>query len=38
VETDSEPSAYTEVVASVDREKWISDMQVEMQSLEKNGT
>uniref|UniRef100_A0ACD5XBE3 Uncharacterized protein n=1 Tax=Avena sativa TaxID=4498 RepID=A0ACD5XBE3_AVESA len=38
VENDSEPTAYNEAIASVDREKWVSAMQEEMQSLEKNGT
>nr|ABA97036.1 retrotransposon protein, putative, Ty1-copia subclass [Oryza sativa Japonica Group] len=33
-----EPAAYTEAVVSDDREKLISAMQEEMQSLEKNGT
>jgi hypothetical protein len=31
-----EPSTYTEVVATSTHEKWISAMQAEMQSLEKN--
>jgi hypothetical protein len=35
VENDAEPATYTEVVASVDREKWISATQEEMQTLEK---
>jgi hypothetical protein len=35
VENDAEPTTYTEAVASVDREKWISGTQEEMQSLEK---
>ncbi|KAK1612928.1 hypothetical protein QYE76_036601 [Lolium multiflorum] len=38
VEHDTEPATYTEVVASVDRVKWISAMQEDMQSLDKNGT
>ncbi|KAK1697022.1 hypothetical protein QYE76_013719 [Lolium multiflorum] len=38
VEHDTEPATYTEAVASVDRVKWISAMQEEMQSLDKNGT
>jgi hypothetical protein len=38
VENDAEPATYTEAIASVDREKWISAMQEEMQSLDKNGT
>jgi hypothetical protein len=38
VENDVEPATYTEAISSVDREKWISAMQEEMQSLEKNGT
>uniref|UniRef100_A0ACD5YBP3 Uncharacterized protein n=1 Tax=Avena sativa TaxID=4498 RepID=A0ACD5YBP3_AVESA len=38
VENDSEPATYNEAIASVDREKWVSAMQEEMQSLEKNGT
>ena len=29
---------HSEAVDSVDKEKWISAMQEEMQSLEKNGT
>ena len=33
-----EPATYTEAIVSGDREKWISAMQEEMQSLEKNGT
>ncbi|KAK1668096.1 hypothetical protein QYE76_056255 [Lolium multiflorum] len=37
VEHDTEPATYTEAVASVDRVKWISAMQEEMQSLDKNG-
>jgi hypothetical protein len=36
VETDAEPATYTKAIASVDREKWISAMQEEMQSLDKN--
>jgi hypothetical protein len=35
VENDVEPATYTEAVASVDREKWISAMQEGMQSLDK---
>nr|ABA97637.1 retrotransposon protein, putative, Ty1-copia subclass [Oryza sativa Japonica Group] len=38
VENTLEPATYTEAVVSGDREKWISAMQEEMQSLEKNGT
>jgi hypothetical protein len=38
VENDAKPSTYTEAIASVDREKWISAMQEEMQSLDKNST
>ncbi|KAK1696743.1 hypothetical protein QYE76_013440 [Lolium multiflorum] len=38
VKHDTEPATYTEAVASVDRVKWISAMQEEMQSLDKNGT
>ena len=38
VENIHEPAMYTEAVVSGDREKWISAMQEEMQSLEKNGT
>ena len=38
VEDASEPSIYTKAIDSVDKEKWISAMQEEMQSLEKNGT
>uniref|UniRef100_A0ACD5UZL7 Uncharacterized protein n=1 Tax=Avena sativa TaxID=4498 RepID=A0ACD5UZL7_AVESA len=38
VENDSKPATYNEAIASVDREKWVSAMQEEMQSLEKNGT
>ena len=38
VEDASEPATYTEAIDSVDKEKWISAMQEEMQSLEKNGT
>jgi hypothetical protein len=38
VEHDTEPATYTEAVASADRVKWISAMQEEMQSLDKNGT
>jgi hypothetical protein len=38
VENDAEPTTYTEAIASVDHEKWISAMQEEMQSLDKNGT
>jgi hypothetical protein len=37
VENDVERATYTEVVPSVDREKWIYAMQEEMQLLEKNG-
>ena len=35
VENIHEPATYTEAVVSGDREKWISAMQEEMQSLEK---
>jgi len=38
VENIHEPATYTEAVVSGDREKWISAMQVEMLSLEENGT
>ncbi|CAD6252660.1 unnamed protein product [Miscanthus lutarioriparius] len=38
VENIHEPATYTEVVVSGDCEKWISAIQEEMQSLEKNGT
>ncbi|CAD6272998.1 unnamed protein product [Miscanthus lutarioriparius] len=38
VENIHEPATYTEAIVSGDREKWISAMQEEMQSLEKNGT
>ncbi|KAK1619242.1 hypothetical protein QYE76_024759 [Lolium multiflorum] len=38
VEHDTKPATYVEVVASVDRVKWISTMQEEMQSLDKNDT
>ncbi|CAD6245913.1 unnamed protein product [Miscanthus lutarioriparius] len=38
VENIHEPTTYTKAVVSGDREKWISTMQEEMQSLEKNGT
>jgi hypothetical protein len=38
VENDAEPATYTEVVASIDHEKWFSAMQEEIQSLDKNGT
>nr|CAE03834.3 OSJNBb0013J13.11 [Oryza sativa Japonica Group] len=38
VENTLEPATYTEAVVSGDRENWISAMQEEMQSLEKNGT
>ena len=38
VEDVCEPATYSEAVDSVDKEKWISAMQEEMQSLEKNGT
>jgi hypothetical protein len=38
LENDAEPTTYTEAIASVDREKWISAMQEEMQSLDKNNT
>ena len=38
VEDTCEPATNSEVVESVDKEKWISAIQEEMQSLEKNGT
>jgi hypothetical protein len=38
MENDAKLATYTEAIASVDREKWISAMQEEMQSLKKNGT
>jgi hypothetical protein len=38
VDCSAEPSTYTEVVVSGDREKWVVAMQEKMQSLEKNGT
>jgi len=38
VEDASEPATYTEAIDSIDQDKWISAMQEEMQSLEKNGT
>ena len=38
VEDASEPATYTEAIDSVDKDKWISAMQEDMQSLEKNGT
>jgi hypothetical protein len=38
VDYSAEPSTYTEVIVSGDREKWVVAMQEEMQSLEKNGT
>ena len=38
VEDSSEPAIYSEAIDSVDKEKWISAMPEEMQSLEKNGT
>ena len=38
VEDASEPATYTEAIDSVDKEMWISAMQDEMQSLEKNDT
>ena len=38
VEDASEPATYTEATDSVDKDKWISAMQEEMQSLEKYGT
>ena len=38
VEDASEPATYTEAIDSVDKDKWISAMQEEMQSLEKNDT
>jgi len=38
VEDASELATYSEAIDSVDKEKWISAMQEEMQSLEKNGT
>ena len=38
MEDASEPATYTEAIDSVDKEMWISAMQDEMQSLEKNDT
>ena len=38
VEDASEPATYSEAIDSIDKEKCISAMQEEMQSLEKNGT
>jgi hypothetical protein len=38
VENDVEPATYTKAIASIDRDKWISAMQEEMQSLDKNST
>ena len=38
VENTHEPATYSEAIGSGDHEKWISAMQEEMQSLEKNGT
>ena len=38
VEDASEPATYIGAIDSVDKDKWISTMQEEMQSLEKNGT
>lgn len=38
MEHDSEPATYNEAVVSGDRVKWLSAMQEEMQSLEKNDT
>jgi hypothetical protein len=38
VENELETTTYSEVDASSDCEKWISTMQKEMKSLEKNGT
>jgi hypothetical protein len=45
VENDAEPTTYTNAIAFVDRAiafvdryKWISAMQEEVQSIEKNGT
>lgn len=38
VENNYEPNTYSEAIASDDRAKWISAMQEEMQSLEKNCT
>jgi hypothetical protein len=38
VDCSVEPSTYTEVDVSGDREKWVVAMQEEMQTLEKNGT
>jgi hypothetical protein len=38
VENDAKLVTYTEAIASIDREKWISAMQEEMQSLNKNST
>lgn len=38
MEHDSEPATYNETVVSGNRVKWLSAMQEEMQSLEKNDT
>ena len=38
MENTHEPATCSEVVVSGDSEKWISAIQEEMQSLEKNGT
>jgi hypothetical protein len=38
VDCSVEPSTYTEVDVSGDREKWVVAMQEEMQTLQKNGT
>ena len=38
MESNHEPPTYTEAIVLGDHEKWISAMQEEMQSLDKNGT
>jgi hypothetical protein len=38
VENDVDTATYTEAIAFIDREKWISAMQEEIQSLDKNST
>jgi hypothetical protein len=38
VENDAEPATYTKAIVSVDCDKWISAMQEEIQSLDKNST
>ena len=37
MENEHEPSIYNEVIGSGDHEKWVSAMQEEMQSVDKNG-